>query len=346
MNHLRLASLISIFAISGTTLLAHELSAQKPRPRAARPTGLPSNDKIQPRLYATGFEIADGPTFDTEGILFVANYRGNGNIGRITSGGTAGVFCDLRKLAPAEGRTPRAAGLKVASDGRLIVADAGAGRLLRVSADGQQAEVLADRFEGTRFGPVGNVALDLVGNIYFTDPGPRSVKNPTVNKPPAEKPTGFVYRFNAASQKVERLASDLADPTGLAVTPDGKLLCVAEGGRGRVLSFQIGDSGLDDGRLLIDFPKQDLGDVKGGRFTPRGMIFDAKGRLYVAMGAAGVINVVDLEKGALIRQYAAGGGGVTNCHFNGRFLYTTIAAKEAVFRLELGVEGYSYNGPR
>lgn len=346
MNRFHLASLISIFAIVGTTLLAQAPRSQAPRDRVAQSIGLPSNDRIMPQLYATGFEIADGPTFDTEGNLFVANYRGNGNIGRITSDGTASVFCDLRKLAPAEGRTPRAAGIKVADGDRLIVADSGAGRLLRISADGQQVEVLADRFEGTRFGPVGNVALDLIGNIYFTDPGPRSVKKPSIKKPMVKKPTGFVYRFNAASQKVERLASDLAGPTGLAVTPDGKLLCVAEGGLGRVLSFRIGDQGLGDGRLLINFSKQDTGEIKGGSFTPRGMVFDAKGRLYVAMGKAGVINVVDLEKGTLIRQYKAGGERVTNCHFDDRFLYTTIAAKEAVFRLELGVEGHSYNGPR
>ena len=34
--------------------------------------------------------------------------------------------------------------------------------------------------------------------------------------------------------------------------------------------------------------------------------------------------------------------GPTNCHFHGGYLYVTVAAKEAVFRLKLGVEGFDY----
>ena len=33
---------------------------------------------------------------------------------------------------------------------------------------------------------------------------------------------------------------------------------------------------------------------------------------------------------------------VTNCHFHGPYLYTTVAAKEAAFRLQLGVQGHAY----
>jgi len=35
---------------------------------------------------------------------------------------------------------------------------------------------------------------------------------------------------------------------------------------------------------------------------------------------------------------------VTNLHFHDGYLYTTVAAKEAVFRLKLGVQGFDYNG--
>jgi hypothetical protein len=43
-----------------------------------------------------------------------------------------------------------------------------------------------------------------------------------------------------------------------------------------------------------------------------------------------------------LRQYSAGGTQATNCHFHGPYLYTTVAAKEAVFRLRLDVQGYEY----
>ena len=361
MNRIGIASLILTFVLFGLALAVQGSCAT-----VLEPTELPPTDKITPQLYATGFETADGLAFDSYRNLFVSNYRGNGNIGRITEDATAGIFCDLRKLAPAEGRTVRAAGLKVTKDDRLIVADAGAGRLLRVSTDGKTVEILADRFEGSRFGVISHVALDLAGNVYFTDSERLSVessaaenrgvdsladkeseaKEPETKKTPdAAPPVGFVYRYNVASQKVERLVTDLAAPTGLAVTPDGKLLCVAESGRSRILSFQIGEQKLGEGRLVIDFSKQKSSDTKARSFTPRGMIFDADGRLYVAMGTVGMLHVVDLEKGATIRQYKAGGSKVTNCHFHGHYLYSTVAAKEAVFRIKLGVEGHSYTGP-
>jgi len=103
--------------------------------------------------------------------------------------------------------------------------------------------------------------------------------------------------------------------------------------------------GVANQRVLVDFPQTDQGDIKGGEFSPDGMIFDTAGRLYVAMWTGGVINVVDVPTGKLLRQYDAGGDRVTNCHFFGDFLYTTVAAKEAVFRLKLGVAGFNYTQP-
>ena len=182
---------------------------------------LPPSHSVKPELYATGFEFAEGPTLDHTGHLYVVNYRGNGNIGRIAADGTASVFCTLDLLAPLEGRKAQANGLKLDSEGRLIVADAGAGRLLRISLDGKMAEVLAERCEGERFKSINDVALDLAGNIYFSDPGGSS----------AENPIGAVYRYDIQTKKVTRIAKDLAFPNGLGVTPDQKHLVVAESQR-------------------------------------------------------------------------------------------------------------------
>ena len=61
------------------------------------------------------------------------------------------------------------------------------------------------------------------------------------------------------------------------------------------------------------------------------------------MWTGGVVNVVEVPSGELLRQYRVGGDKVTNCHFYGTCLYTTVAGKEAVFRLDLGVYGFDYN---
>lgn len=299
---------------------------------ATEPPSLPPSFSIQPRMYATGFEFAEGPAFDDDGNLYVVNYRGNGNIGRITPQGQASIWCDLRQLAPCEGRIPQANGLKVDSEGSLIVADAGGGRVLRISRDGKQAEVLAERFEGTRFNSVNDVALGLK-SIFFSDPGGSS----------EQKPVGSVYRYDVTSRLVSRVAKDLAFPNGLAVTPDQAHLCVAESRRFRVMIYDLArDGSVTNERVLIQFPEADEGMVRGGPYDPDGMIFDEFGRLYVAMWIGGIVNVVEVPSGKLLRQYEAGGARATNCHFFGESLYVTVAANEAVFRLDLGVRGFNY----
>jgi len=296
---------------------------------------LPPTHSIRPELYATGFAFAEGPALNDAGALFVVNYRYTGTIGRIAADGTAGIFCDLNELLPAQGRQAQANGIKIDSAGRLIVADAGAGRLLRIAADGETGEVLAERCEGVRFNSINDVALDLSGSIYFTDPGGSSVR----------KPIGSVYRYDIRTARASQVATGLAFPNGVAVTPGQKHLCVAESQRYRLLMWDISPDGeLADQRVLFEFPTETRGEIIGGACEPDGMIFDAAGRLYVAMFSGGVIDVVDVDKGELVRQYDAGGMRVTNCHFHDTWLYTTVAAKEAVFRLKLGVEGFDYNG--
>jgi sugar lactone lactonase YvrE len=309
------------------------LSVQAAEEEADRHADLPPTHSVTAQLYATGFEYAVGPAFNDAGDLYVPNYRANGTIGRITADGTAGVFCDLPQVAPVAGRMPQANGLKVDGAGRLIVADTGTGRLLRISADARTVEVLADRWQGKRFNDVHDVALDPSGNIYFTDPGDSGVRNPT----------GSVYRFDIQTVQVQQIATGMAFPSGLAVTPDQKGLCVGEAARFRVLLFDMAaDGSLANRRVLIDFPTETRGSIIGGATEPGGMVFDAAGRLYVAMGSGGVIDVVEVPSGKLVRQYGAGGPEATNCHFHNDYLYTTVAAKEAVFRLKLGVKGFSY----
>lgn len=296
---------------------------------------LPPSHSVEPELVATGFAFPAGPALNAAGDLFVANYRELGTIGRIGVDGTASILCDLREAVPLENREPQANGIKLDGEGRLIVADAVGGRLLRVAADGAKVEVLAERSEGERFDSLGDVALDRQGNIYFTDPGTST----------AENPTGSVYRYDVRTGRVALLAKGLASPNGIAVTADQQKLCVAESLQYRVLVFDLTRNGtVQNQRVLVDFPDETRGTFVGGKFDPEGMVFDVRNRLYVAMWRGGVINVVDVDAGVLIRQYDAGGAGATNCHFHNGYLYTAIAAKEAVFRLKLGVEGFDYNG--
>lgn len=293
---------------------------------------LPPSFSVKPELYATGFEFAEGPAFDNSGNLYVVNYRGNGKIGRITPEGQASIWCDLAKVAPSEGRQPQANGLKVDSQGSIVAADSGAGRLLRISPDGKNVDVLAERFQGTRFNSINDVALGP-NSIFFSDPGGSS----------EQKPIGAVYRYDVSSRLVTRVATDLAFPNGLGVTPDKKYLCLSESRRYRLMIYDLSAEGtVSNGRVLIEFPDADRDGIRGGPYDPDGMIFDEFGRLYVAMWIGGIVNVVEVPSGKLLRQYDAGGLKATNCHFWEDWLYVSVAGNEAVFRLKLGVRGFDY----
>ncbi|MDP6442576.1 MAG: SMP-30/gluconolactonase/LRE family protein, partial [Pirellulaceae bacterium] len=197
---------LTIACCAGALVIAGRLDADDD----AKPE-LPASHSVAPQLHATGFEFAEGPAVNPKsGDLFVVNYRGNGRIGRIATDGTAQVWCDLRVAAPLDGRSPQANGLKIDNEQRIVAADAGGGRLLRISRDGKQVEVLADRWKGKRFDAVNDVALDAAGNIYFSDPGESTYDNPI----------GSVYRYSIRTKQVTRIDDELAYPNGLAVTPD------------------------------------------------------------------------------------------------------------------------------
>jgi gluconolactonase len=304
--------------------------------RSSEDNDLPLAESVEPQMYATGFEFAEGLALDPEGNLYVVGYRGDGNIGRITPDGTASVLCTLDQLLPVEGKQSRVHGLKIDSEGRLIAADAGCGRLLRISADGKVCEVLADRLDGVRFKAIQDVALDLAGNIFFSDPGASS----------RETPAGAVYRYDINTKKVTRAVADLAFPSGMAISPDQQHLCVSDSLECKVLIYDLAEDGsVSGGRVLYRFDEGSPAGADSGKYQPGGIAFDVHGRLFVAMRLAEGINVIDVERGKLLRQYQAGGRRVTNCHFHGTYLYATIAAKEAVFRLKLGVRGFEYAGP-
>lgn len=278
----------------------------------------PLPESVEPYPVVADIAFAEGPIFDQAGNLYFVNYHTLGTIGRRTPDGTVSVWVHTGGQAN---------GLKVDAAGSLIVADYGAKRITRIHPITRKIEVLTDSCEDTPYRGPNDVCLDLAGSIYFTDPTGSG----------KEKPIGAVYRITApgradlqSAARVTRLADGLAFPNGLAVSPDQERLYVAESGGNRLLCWDLQSDGtVSNKRVIIEFPTDTLD----------GIMFDEAGRLWIARWTNKTVDVVDVEKGVLLKSYPAGGDQVSNLCWWGTALYVTVAGQHSIHRLEVGVRG-------
>src|SRR5437763_6183174 len=123
--------------------------------------------------------------------------------------------------------------------------------------------VIADKYKGKKLNAPNDLAIDLKGRIYFTDPR-------YLGDEPRELEHRAVYRIEKDGKVIE-VTHDVEKPNGIALSPDGRTLYLADHNNGtdridpdkpapklgamKVYSFPLGDDGLVSGkrRTLVDF---------------------------------------------------------------------------------------------
>lgn len=124
-------------------------------------------------------------------------------------------------------------------DGRLLVASGGDARVLRREPDGSLA-TYAD-LSGLSTKPWNEIAVDGRGNAY--------VNNIGFDFPGGEFVPGIVAVVTPDGS-VHQVADGVAFPNGMAVTPDGSTLILAESYANRLTAFDIAaDGGLSNRRV-------------------------------------------------------------------------------------------------
>jgi sugar lactone lactonase YvrE len=173
-------------------------------------------------------------------------------------------------------------------DGRLLIVDSAERRLLRRERDGSLAEHAS--LAGVSGKPWNDIVVDDEGNAYVNSIG--------FSFPGGEFAPGLVVLVTPEGS-VTQVADDLAFPNGMAISPDGRTLIVAESYANRLTAYDIrGDGGLGNRRVWADTP----GD------HPDGICVDADGAVWYAdvgnqhcvrVRAGGqVLAAVDLDRGA------------------------------------------------
>jgi gluconolactonase len=247
-------------------------------------------------------------------------------------------------------------GLKFDAKGRLIAcegSDEGGRRVSRWDVKTKKRETVADRYMGKRFNAPNDLAIDLKGRIYFSDPR-------YLGEEPRELEHRAVYRIERDGTVVE-ITHHAEKPNGVALSPDQKTLYVADHNNGtdridpkapppkpgamKLYAFPLDDDGLVSGpaKTLLDFGKEAGID---------GMTVDVKGNLYLAVRSLkrpGIMvidpagkEIASIPTGPAQPDAKEPTGIPANCTFGlgdeSNVLYATV--DKSLYRIPLKVKGY------
>src|SRR6185312_15749833 len=255
---------------------------------------IPANAQLE--RVATGFEKwTEGPAWTRDGSLLFAVIPAN-EIVKWSPGKDAAVFMKpsgYTGSTPYGGPEPGSNGMTLDRDGRVTVAGHARRNVWRLESLDPKGTitVLADSYQGKKLSSPNDLVYRSDGSLYFTDP-PYGLPTQQDTDPEKELKVNGVYRIPNARQhkagappdrdKLQLIISDLPRPNGIAVSPDEKVLYIADSGKKVWMRYNVHpDGSVSDGKLLLDASGE---KAPGG---PDGIRVDKKGNIY-GSGPGGV----------------------------------------------------------
>ena len=279
------------------------------------------------RIVATGLGFPEGPVVMPDGSVILTEIR-NGRCSRVTPDGKVSLFS-------ATGGGPN--GLAVGPDGALYSATTAAAATSRACSMGQgphpdyksgsiqrldratgAAKTLYTECDGHKLAAPNDLVFDKAGGFYFTDLGKRYARH---------RDHGGVYYALPDGSKIVCLAYPILSPNGCGLSPDGKMLYVADTEGARLWAFDV------EGPGVLRQPKGHAphsGRVIGGLAGPArfdSLAVLANGNIAVATLNTGKITEI-LAGGAIVREVKMPDSYPTNICFGGadmRTAYITLS---------------------
>ena len=258
---------------------------------------------------------AEGPAWDGTGLLFT----------HIPSS-------RIMRYDPATGEatehltgTGNANGLMFDSSGLLYACQGGARRVVRYESD-DTATVLTDGFEGQRLNIPNDLAIDLEGRIWFTDPYYEGSGGPwSEDRANKDLDHESVYRLDPSDKdwRITRVTFDTTRPNGLLFSLDHSVLYVAQSGRREDEKKQLRAYPVrEDGSLGTHTVLHDFGAHRG----IDGMVLDTWGNIVATAGfeesGPGPMIYVFSASGEVLETHPMPVDRPTNCSFGGPDLTT------------------------
>ncbi len=139
-------------------------------------------------------------------------------------------------------------GVTLDPQGRVTFNAMGDRQVVRVEADGRRT-VLASQYDGKRLNSTNDLVYKRNGSLYFTDP-PSGLRRRN-DDPRKELPFNGVFLLKGG--KLQLLARDLANPNGIALSADERILYVNSSADRKIYRFEVqSDDTVANGRLLVD----------------------------------------------------------------------------------------------
>ena len=262
--------------------------------------------KLQVEQVATGFSGGEGPVWSRQGYLIFSDY-GADRIYKYVPGKAPEVFRE--DSHGANGNT-------MDRQGRLYSCEYKSRRVTRTDKNGR-VEVFVEKFEGKRFNAPNDIVVRRDGHVYFTDP---------LFTPLDQRDLDFYGVFHVTPKgEIEALARMKTRPNGITLSPDGKILYVANSDERNIRAYDLDRNGKASKERIA------VADLPGG---PDGIRTDAKGNLYVT--ARGV--VVYSPDGKLLGKITTPVN-PRNLAFGDRDLRTLYMVGNAIFRVRLDTPG-------
>lgn len=254
---------------------------------------------------------AEGLAFDAQGNLYCGGERGQ--IYRLERGSKK-----FEQVASTDGFC---LGMAFDRHGDLYVCDSKHAAVFKFSPATGRLEKFADGAPGHKMRIPNYPAFDRQGYLYVSDSYDFKVPGPGI------------FRFTPEGEGELWCAQDFDFCNGLAFTPDGRYLYVAESYPSHISRIPIQPDG-SAGR------KEEVGVIGT---VPDGLAFDAQGRLYIACYEPSVIYRHDPASGQTETVYHDIEAVVmchpTNCAFWEDSLYAVNLGKCHITELEVGVRG-------